>query len=735
MSRHPLHEMWANASPWPAALQAARAPSEQGLMPHQELAAQVAAQTLRQLPGLLLASPVGAGKTRTALRVAELLGLPPSILCPASLRPMWQAELGGHGEVLSYDALLHRKLPERPLWICDEAHELRNPDTRRHQSVAGLDGATKLLLLTATPVQNRLADLTALLDLFVSDATALAITGRRLAQLLDGTQPERLHLLLERVALRLSEEQVEPFLALPKRPAQVRKRRQERIEMTEPSAADLDWIEQAATVAALQPSERPLLQETLLRRLLSSHEAAAASLARLERFLRRAAEAAAAGGTINRRTFATTFADEREGGPAQLMFPFWYQTNEEPLPPPHELLERAETMAQMGLQALAHPYCRRAATQALRDRLPRAGLTVAFTDHLDTAAAADRAFRSVARTAVWTSRGLQSRHLPIAEPLVALEHLRAAVERGEGPWCLIATSIGAQGHNLQFAGQLFHLDLPWNPARVEQREGRLDRPGGQANIPIVTLAPPAALERRLRLLERLARKTKTAHEAALPLQQTDGPDPWTPLLSLAAGQLPAVEPHHANDLEQLLVALRPRGPWLRRPGRVWQPLSAAQLMGLIAHNPRLLPPTEAAPLAPRATRWLTLLEAESAARTRLAARPAPARLRQAARQSWNDSAGWAEAGQLDSARQQLEPLERWSRADRPAGRKASSEATTACGPIDRAETTEPLTHLWLEASATLLDSLLAERSAPSYETPTSGRGRAAETGIRLNPQT
>ena len=735
MSRHPLHQIWAQSSPWPAALQAARTPSEQGLMPHQELAAQLAAQTLRQLPGLLLASPVGAGKTRTALRVAELLGLPPAILCPAALRPMWQAELGGHGEVFSYDALLHKTLPDRPLWICDEAHELRNPDTRRHQSVAALQGDTKLLLLTATPVQNRLADLTALLDLFVSDATALAITGRRLAQLLDGTQPERLHLLLERVALRLSAAQVEPFLALPKRPAQVRKRRQERIEMTEPSAADLDWVEQAATVAALQPSERPLLQETLLRRLLSSHEAAAASLARLERFLRRAAEAAAAGGTINRRTFATTFADEREGGPAQLMFPFWYQTNEEPLPPPHELLERADTLAQMGLQSLAQPYCRRAATQALRDRLARAGLTVAFTDHLDTAAAAERAFRSVARTAVWTSRGLQSRHLPIAEPLVALEHLRNAVERGEGPWCLIATSIGAQGHNLQFAGQLFHLDLPWNPARVEQREGRLDRPGGQANIPIVTLAPPAALERRLRLLERLARKAKTAHEAALPLQQTDGPDPWAPLLSLAAGNPAATEQPQADDPEQLLVAFRPLGPWLRRPGRVWQPLSAAQLHGLIAAPPRTLTPHEAAPLAPRAARWLALLEAESAALTRLAARPAPARLRQAARQSWNDSAGWAEAGQLDSARQQLEPLERWSRADRPRGRKASSEAAAAGQPHATEAQAEPLPHLWLEASATLLDSLLAERSAPSYETPTSGRGLAAETGIRLNPQT
>jgi hypothetical protein len=54
-------------------------------------------------------------------------------------------------------------------------------------------------------------------------------------------------------------------------------------------------------------------------------------------------------------------------------------------------------------------------------------------------------------------------------------------------------------------------------------------------------------------------------------------------------------------------------------------------------------------------------------------------------------------------------------------------------PASNTRTTPP--HLWLEASATLLDSLLAERSPPSYETPTSGRGLAAETGIRLNPQT
>ena len=710
MMSHPLYQRWAEQSPWPAAWQAATLPNAEGLMPHQELAAQVAASTLRQLPGLLLASPVGAGKTRTALRVAALLDLPPAILCPASLRPMWQAELGGRGEVFSYDALLHKALPERPFWICDEAHELRNPETRRHRSVAALTGDAPLLLLTATPVQNSLQDLAALLDLFVSDATALAITGRRLAQLLDGTQPERLHLLLERVALRLSADQLEPLLPTRPQASGRRHRQTERLQMTEPGAEDLHWVEEAAAIAALQPSERPLLQETLLRRLLSSHEAAAASLARLERFLRRAAEAAAAGGTINRRTFARTFADEREGGPAQLMFPFWYQAGDQPLPAASELLERAERLAALRLRALASPYCRRATTSALRERLPRAGLTVAFTDHLDTATAAERAFRDAARTAVWTGHGLQSRHLPIAEPMVALDHLRTAVARGDGPWCLIATSVGAQGHNLQFAEQLFHLDLPWNPARVEQREGRLDRPGGRRQIPIVTLAPPPELERRLRLLERLARKSATAQAAALPLRANTEADPWTPLLQLAAGSVTTVEHDITAQPEHCLIAFRPLGPWLRRPGQVWQPLSAATLQALIGANPRPLLPDESAALEPRAARWLALLEAESAALARLAARPAPARQRQAARQSWHEGAGWAEAGLIDQARRSLEPLERWSRADRPRGR--SKAAATHPEP-EPTRPPEPPPHLWLELSATLLHRLLAERSTAS----------------------
>src|SRR3546814_9557025 len=42
---------------------------------------------------------------------------------------------------------------------------------------------------------------------------------------------------------------------------------------------------------------------------------------------------------------------------------------------------------------------------------------------------------------------------------------------------LISTEAGGEGRNLQFAHVLINYDLPWNPMKVEQRIGRLDRIG------------------------------------------------------------------------------------------------------------------------------------------------------------------------------------------------------------------------------------------------------------------
>lgn len=48
--------------------------------------------------------------------------------------------------------------------ICDEAHELREPETLRHEAVRGLRSKAKFLA-TGTPIQNRLLDYWALIDI------------------------------------------------------------------------------------------------------------------------------------------------------------------------------------------------------------------------------------------------------------------------------------------------------------------------------------------------------------------------------------------------------------------------------------------------------------------------------------------------------------------------------------------------------------------------------------------
>lgn len=47
---------------------------------------------------------------------------------------------------------------------------------------------------------------------------------------------------------------------------------------------------------------------------------------------------------------------------------------------------------------------------------------------------------------------------------------------------LLSTEIGGEGRNFQFCHIIINYDLPWNPMRLEQRIGRLDRIGQEHNI-------------------------------------------------------------------------------------------------------------------------------------------------------------------------------------------------------------------------------------------------------------
>lgn len=56
------------------------------------------------------------------------------------------------------------------------------------------------------------------------------------------------------------------------------------------------------------------------------------------------------------------------------------------------------------------------------------------------------------------------------------EHIKACVTRGEIR-LLFGTDAASEGLNLQKIGTLINLDLPWNPTRLEQRKGRIQRIG------------------------------------------------------------------------------------------------------------------------------------------------------------------------------------------------------------------------------------------------------------------
>lgn len=72
---------------------------------------------------------------------------------------------------------------------------------------------------------------------------------------------------------------------------------------------------------------------------------------------------------------------------------------------------------------------------------------------------------------------------------------------------LISTDVLSEGQNLQDCGILINYDLHWNPTRMVQRAGRIDRIGTEFDtLWIYNMFPDAGLERLLKLVESLTRK-------------------------------------------------------------------------------------------------------------------------------------------------------------------------------------------------------------------------------------
>lgn len=483
----------------------AECPAPDWLRPDQVAPLRRAVAALERYGGVLLADPVGSGKTYIALAVAGALGGGGVVaFVPASLKEQWRRTAAGLGVPLtvhSHEALSRGRVPEvrARFAIVDESHRFRSPGIRRYRTLARWLVGRRVLLLSATPVVNRLADLGAQLRLCIRD-DALAPRGvQSLSTMLD--RNEASGALGDVVLCRA-------------RPADRPRARPSQLGW-HPAGSDRQILE---AIDALSLSRdrgtAALLRLVLWRALASSRPALAGALGRYERLLEHATQAATLGRTVTRAEIRT-FTD---GALDQLVM--W-----EVLPslsaPADLVLGDRPALEHLRLTLESSGLDPRIA--ALRELLGDRRITLVFTGSRDTLEALRVALADL-RPAWVTGPGAGIGHTRMRRETV-LDWFRpeglhpgrlASASPSSRPSALLATDVAAEGLNLQLAGRIVHFDLPWTSVRMDQREGRAVRLGASAaEIDVMRLAPWPALEERLRQDARLVAKRRLATKAGL----------------------------------------------------------------------------------------------------------------------------------------------------------------------------------------------------------------------------
>lgn len=163
---------------------------------HQALSYRDASKKLEKYGGALIADSTGLGKSRTCISLAldaiknehKVLLIAPKSILDAT----WQTEMKKTGvlldsistEMLSSDPdRLERDHPDSNFFIIDEGHYFRNPTTKRYVAVRNhiLKNDAKVVLATATPINNSLMDLYHQLALYLKENCIEDLFGQTLA--------------------------------------------------------------------------------------------------------------------------------------------------------------------------------------------------------------------------------------------------------------------------------------------------------------------------------------------------------------------------------------------------------------------------------------------------------------------------------------------------------------------------------------------------------------------------
>jgi hypothetical protein len=575
-----------------------------------------ALRIMERCGGAIVADEVGLGKTHIAGAIIERALEERQrvlLLCPATVRDnTWKRFLVRYdlrnADMLSYEELaLDRQLfehEERPhsrsenlnhdlddysLVVVDEAHNYRNPGapTRAAALRRVLFGRPKkVLLLTATPVNNSLWDLFHLIgfyvrqDGFLADRGILSIRGRfEEAMRIDPTalSPDLLYPIIDATTVKRTRGFVKRFyegdsivgpdgrpqkIVFPKPiPVTVRydldgavpglfDRVEEALDPEGGSerlrfaryrlayyAKDYDE-EEVARAAATEG----LLRSGLLKRFESSAHAFARTAEKMARehglFLKALAEG---------KVITTEFLQELSGDDSDETFEDLLRDSSMSLPA--EQFKVADLSMDVArdrdiLEALAHEARRVTGTNDPKlAALETALVEIARQAAADGIGALDaRELRKVlifsffADTAEWVKShldGMVQRH-PELKPYEG--RLASVIGGDEGDVTkrdavlhfapkssgadpvpedrldlLVTTDVLAEGVNLQQARHIINYDMPWNPMRLVQRHGRIDRIGSRhPRVWLRTIFPDAQLDRLLELEQRILNKLAQA---------------------------------------------------------------------------------------------------------------------------------------------------------------------------------------------------------------------------------
>ena len=578
-----------------------------------------ARRILEEHNGVLIADEVGLGKTFLAGELIREAALDRRqrvlVITPATLRDgPWRAFKSVHNlpmELVSYEELmadarlnpehttahkLEADINDYAMVVIDEAHNLRNPSTQRASALRTLLAGSppkKLVMLTATPVNNGLWDLYHLLGFFLRNDAVFADAGirslrehfaRAMALNPDDLTPEHLFDVLDAVAVRRTRSFVKRFY--PNDTIKVGGRDQAIVFPTprvrkvayklddvmpgffdrfadalnpEPEADDPE----ALSLARYSPSQyrldneidihetqlAGLLRSGLLKRFESSPHAFAESCERMARshdaFLSMLDNGRVATGDVLADWIATDSDDMDDEQLGSYLDGVVGVTEDAAEYDVEQLAERAardrDLLKMFAAQARTVTRSNDPNLAVLVDELAAIAAEAA-REGIGAADERDRRkvliFSYYTDTVDWVYEHLVSttendeRLADYRDRIAVLSgssgtDTKEAVLRGFAPQTtdapadlaedlfdiVVTTDVVAEGVNLQQARHIINYDLPWNPMRLVQRHGRIDRIGSHhKEVVLRCVFPDDRLDDLLGLEERL--HTKLAQAAA-----------------------------------------------------------------------------------------------------------------------------------------------------------------------------------------------------------------------------